>query len=216
MKCSKAHRLINDYVDNLLDIKDIWNLKRHLNECSDCRELLNDFARIAGDTKELNNVMPSRDIWPEIKREVVKRKRAGRGIFTWEFSLFPQRWSFALSTLLVALILAPVIYFGFNFTDNPDTDHEKIAVKNFNIAEEHYQAAIKALETAIDGKEKELNPELVKVLKKNLAIIDDSIQICRAAVQEHPENPEANRFLIICYRKKIELLNEIKDLTAQS
>lgn len=213
MKCSKAQRLINDYVDNLLDIKDIRSLKNHLEECADCRDLLNDFGSIVDNAGSLSPVRPSGDSWPEIKREVLNRNRAERKSFFNRFPVYSGGWSFALSTLLVVVILTPLIYYGFSHIGNSDSDHERAAVNHLEKAEQHYQAAIEALGKAIEGSNMELGPELASVFKENLEIIDNSIRVCKTAVEKHPDSTEARKFLLICYRKKVELLNEIKDLT---
>ena len=123
--------------------------------------------------------------------------------------------SFALSTLLAVIILIPLVYYGFFNTGIRNNDQERIALEHFRLAEQHYQSAIEALDRAIEGQDFELSPELTAVFKKNIEIINDSIRICKAAVEEDPENPEANKLLLICYTKKIELLNEIKDIAIQ-
>ncbi|MFC1493643.1 zf-HC2 domain-containing protein [Thermodesulfobacteriota bacterium] len=218
MKCSKAQRFINDHVDNLLEIKEIRSLKSHIQECTDCRDLLIDMGTIADNAKELETIQPSRDLWPEIKKQVIKKDRKariGRNSFFGNFPLYSGGWSFALSTLLVIIILIPLVYYGFPYIDNLDNHQERIALNHLKIAEEHYQSAIEALDRAIESRDVELSPELAAVFKKNLEIIDDSIRICKAAVDRHPENPEANKLLLICYRKKMELLNEINDLAMQ-
>jgi hypothetical protein len=54
------------------------------------------------------------------------------------------------------------------------------------------------------------------VFRENLEIIDNSIRICQAAIQEHPGDKAANALLMACYRKKIDLLNEIRDLAMRA
>lgn len=219
MKCSKAQRLINDNVDNLLEINQIRNLKRHINSCTNCRDLLIDMGAIVDNARELETIEPSEDLWPEIKRQFLKkdRKNGVQGKSYWRnFPFYPRRPAFALSTLLAVLILIPMIYYGFSLIGSSDDDRERIALNHFKIAEKHYQSAIEALDRVIEARAVELSPELGAVFKKNLEIIDDSIRICKAAVEQYPENTEANKLLLVCYRKKIELLNEINDLTLQT
>ena len=215
MKCSKAQRLINDYVDNLLDINDIRILKSHLQECAECRDLLSDLGTIVGNARGLEAIQPSRNSWPEIKREVLRKNSAGRNSYFGKFPLYSGRWSFALSTLLVIVVFTPLIYFGFHYVGNSGNNQESIALKHLKKAEQHYQSAIEALDRAIELSDVELSPELAAVFKKNLEIINDSIRTCKTAVERSPENTEARKFLLICYRKKVELLNEIRDLTMQ-
>ena len=89
-------------------------------------------------------------------------------------------------------------------------------MNHFREAEQHYRSAIDALNQAISDQNAKLSPELSAVFKKNLEIIDDSIRACQVAIAEYPKNQEANDYLMLCYRKKIKLLNEIKSLTMQS
>jgi hypothetical protein len=219
MKCSEAQRLINDHIDNLLEIDEIRSLKSHLQACRDCRDLLIDMGSIVDNAKGLETIQPSEDLWPVIKRQVLKKERKtrihGNSLFG-KFPIYSRGLSFASGTLLAVIILIPLIYYGFSRTGISENGREGIALHQFKIAEKHYQSAIEALGRALETRAVELSPELDAVFKKNIAIIDDSIRVCKAAVEEHPENPEANRLLLICYSKKIELLNEFKDIVIQA
>ena len=218
MKCSKAQRLINDHVDNLLEIRDVRSLKEHIQGCPDCRNLLIELGTIVDNAGEMETIEPSRDLWPEIKRQALQKNRKG-GIqgksLLRDFFIYSRGPTFALSTLLVIIILIPLIYYGFPYIRSQGNDQERIAFEHFRMAEQHYQSAIEALDRVIEFQAVELNPELAEVFKKNLEIIDDSIRICKAAVKEYPENREANKLLLVCYTKKIEILNEIKDIAVQ-
>jgi len=219
MKCSRAQRLISDHVDNLLKIRQVRRLESHIQRCVNCRDLLIDMGHIVNNAKEPKTLEPSEDLWPAIKRQVLKKNRKAqmqRKNLFWKFSLYPRGFAFALSTLLAIIVLIPLIYYGLPNMRIPNNDAERIALNHFKIAEQHYQSAIEALGQAIEAQDVKLSPELAAVFIKNLEIIDDSIQICKAAVDQSPENPEANKLLLICYRKKIELLNEIKGINMQT
>ena len=219
MKCSKAQRLISDHVDNLLETGQVRDLKSHIKDCPACRELFIDMGSIVKSAKELEPVLPSENLWPAVKRQVLKEIRKDKlpvkSLFR-DFFIHSRGPVFALSTLMAVFILIPLIYYIFPRSGVMNNDPEIAALNHFRIAEQHYQSAIKSLDRAIETRSPELSPELDTVFKKNLEIIDDSIRICRAAVEQHPENPEANRLLLICYTKKIELLNEIKDIAVQT
>ena len=43
-----------------------------------------------------------------------------------------------------------------------------------------------------------------------------SIRICKASVGKSPGSRETNKLLLICYKKKIELLNEMKEITMRT
>ena len=113
-------------------------------------------------------------------------------------------------------ILIPLLYYGLPHIGKTNNYPDSIAIKNLKIAEQQYQSAIEALSRTIETQNTKLNPELMAVFKKNLAIIDESIRICKKSIEKSPEIRETNKLLLICYRKKIELLTEIKDITMQS
>lgn len=219
MKCSTAQKLINDHVNNLLKTRQVIKLEDHLQECRNCREFLSDMESIVNNSRDLETPELSRDLWSGIKREVLAangKSHAGSGIIFRKFHVQTRGMAFAMSTLLAVFVLIPLVYYISTHMPGGDVDPKEIALNHFELAEQHYQSAIVVLDEAITDMDVELNPELAAVFKKNLELIDDSIRVCKEAIEQSPQNPEANRLLMICYRKKIELLDEIKELTAQA
>ncbi len=219
MKCSMAQKLINDYVDNLPEAGQAGMLEDHLERCADCREYLIDMRSIVNNARGLKSPDPSDDLWPVIKRQVLKNNRntlvQRKSLFR-NLLIFPRSPAFALGTLLAVMLLIPLLYYGLRHTGKTDNDPDSIAIKNLKIAEQQYQSAIEAMDRVIETQDTKLNPELMAVFKKNLAIIDESIRLCKKSMDKTPGILETNRLLLICYRKKIELLNEIRDITMQS
>jgi hypothetical protein len=161
------------------------------------------------------------DLWPAIKnrierkdRKAVIRLREKRPFFG--FSLYPAHLAYAVSTLLAVIILVSLFYYGLPFIRNGKNDLSKNELENLKVAEQQYQAAIEALDKAISDQKAQLSPELAAVFKANLEIIDNSIHACRVAMGERRENRVANLQLLMCYRKKMELLNEMKNISMQS
>ena len=216
MRCSRAQKLINDYIDNLLKPGEVQELENHLAGCGDCSDLLRDMESIVKNAGELESPDPSGDLWPVIKRQALRKNREitaqKKGLWG-NLPLYSR--GPVLATLLVIMLFIPVLYYTLPYL-RADRDQGEIQLDNFKIAEEQYQSAIEALDNAIGPKYARLDPELAAVFKKNLAIIDESIRICKKSIAEYPETSEADKLLLICYRKKVELLNEIKDITMQS
>jgi hypothetical protein len=221
MRCSKAKRLINDHVDHLLEDRKVQKLQGHLRKCPRCRDLLAEMLSMVNEAKKLEMMPPPEDLWPAIRnkierkhRNVVIRLQEKSPFFG--FSLYPARLAYAVSTLLAVTILVSLFYYGLPFIRNGKNDLSKNELENFKVAEQQYQAAIEALDKAISDQKAQLSPELAEVFKTNLEIIDNSIRACRVAMGERRENRVANAHLLICYRKKMELLNEIKNIAMQS
>jgi gas vesicle protein len=215
MRCSKAQILINDYIDHLLDRRQVEKLEGHLQKCSRCRDLLAEMISMVNEAKQLKTAPLSEDLWPAIRNKLEGKHREAvillpkkRPFFS--FPRYQVRWAYAASTLLAVIILVSLFYYGLkNERGENELDH-------FKAAEQQYQAAIETLNQAISDQKSQLSPELAAIFKQNLEIIDNSIRACQAAMDEHQENRVANAHLLICYRKKMELLNEMKNIAMQS
>jgi hypothetical protein len=221
MRCSKAQRLINDHVDHLLDSRKVQKLEGHLQKCPHCRDLLVEMRSMVSEAKQLEIIPLSEDLWPAIRNKIEEKHRAavirlpGKRPF-FGFSLYPVRLAYVISTLLAAVILVSLFYYGLPFIRNGKNDLNKKELDHLRVEEQNYQAAIIALDKAISDQNVKLSPELATVFETNLGIIDDSIRACQAAVGKDRENRVANLHLLMCYRKKMELLNEIKNVMMQS
>lgn len=225
MKCSRAQKSINDHIDCKLNRKQIEDLERHLEACGSCRKLLTDMESIVSEAKRLERVSPSTDLWSTIKVRVTGRP--GKGAFKLarknqfsDFFRFQKPFVFAVSTMLAAIILTGLFYRDLPllesmriFSGKPDP--QNIAFTHLKEAERHYRIAIAQLSGDISEKQGDMDPELTEVLEENMEIIDNSILACLDAVNRHPENIDAKLYLLASYRKKIELLNEIKRISMQ-
>ena len=109
MRCSKAHKLIGDYLDGALGPEEQARLREHLDSCKDCRGLLKDFEEILEDAKGLPRHEPSNRVWEAIlsgvheggfkaieprggkaKWPVVFPSRLPRARFAWAAALSPS------------------------------------------------------------------------------------------------------------------------------
>ena len=221
MKCSQAQRLMSDYMDGLLKESKAHKLEKHMHKCTDCSELFVEMKSLVGEARNLKKVEPPEDLWLSIKHHMTSRDRKAcsqqnekREFLS--FFRYPQGPAIASSAILAIIVFTFLFYHGLPFINTESNDPSQYALQHFEEAEKHYQLAIDALiRTMPDYKEK-LPPDLASVFKENLAIIDNSIRICQAALREHPGDKAANALLMACYRKKIELLNEIRGLASRA
>jgi len=216
MKCSQAHKHISEYIDGLLDESAVHKLEAHLETCEDCSDLLAEMTSLVKDARQLENVQPSESVWLSIRKELIQKEQKTKQTQISEFFNFiryPQGLAIASSALLVIIISTFIFYYGLPFSTK---DPLKVAHRHFEEAEKHYQIAINSLKQNMPDYEAKLPPDLLAVFNENLDIIDQSIQVCQAAIREHPDNEAANALLMTCYKKKIELLNEIRSLAIQA
>ena len=79
-------------------------------------------------------------------------------------------------------------------------------------AERHYQQAIRALSEAFASERGTLPPQVAELFDRNLSVIDVTIQVCRAAVVEEPDDLQARNYLLAAYMNKVTLLDAALDL----
>lgn len=218
MRCSKARKMISDYVDRNLDAKKKSALELHLERCPDCQLALKDFKTIVENAQELEAPSPSSQAWLRIKArlnevaqtaqapELPKRK--------WhDFLLFQPKLKYALSSALVLVVIVGGVILGIRYFKGEvrlgGNNHQKYTLAKLKEAERHYQLAIKALAEAVSSQEESLDPQVAQIFRANLEIIDASIKACKKAVLDEPENVEARNYLLFAYREKLGLLDEI-------
>jgi hypothetical protein len=76
------------------------------------------------------------------------------------------------------------------------------------LAADHYEKAITALERAANQADSPLDPELTATLRKNLEVIDRAITESRGALQNEPDNRVAQESLLDAFRRKLALLQD--------
>ena len=216
MRCSKAKKLISENIDDNLDGEKRMNLEQHLDACSGCQKLLKDFQAITQDAKKLEGVSPSPHAWLKIREKstteeqkvltLPERKR--------EWFAFPQpRLKYALSSALILIVIVGIVIFGLwyfkgnEILEGPDA--QSYTLTKLAEAEHYYQMAIKALWEAVSSQEESLDPQVAKVFRTNLEIIDKSIAACKQAVLSEPEDIDARNYLLTTYKKKVDFLNEM-------
>ena len=221
MKCSEAQRLMSDHMDGLLNESEAQGFERHMRECTDCANLFVEMKSLVHEARNLNKFEPSDDVWLSVKRHMTgkdrkamsprKGKRRILSLFP-----FPQGLAIASGALIMIMLFTFLLFQGLPFVNTESKDSAEYALRHFEKAEKHYQLAINALVGTMPAYEEKLPPDLAAVFKENLAIIDNAIRICQAAIESHPEDKAANALLMACYKKKIELLNDIRDLSMRA
>ena len=225
MRCSKARRLISDYIDHGLKMKRSSALEHHLQGCSDCRKLLEDFKGIVEGAQDLERFSPSTETWFKIKaglkpatpgvpaHKTLKSERLP-GLFS------PPRLKYALAGSFILLVLiASLVTFGLRYWQGNRwtiKNSQDYAISKLEEAERHYKLAIKALIEAAAFDRENLDPQLVEVFKRNLEVIDTSINACRQAVLNNPDNIELRNYLLEAYRKKVDVLDRMRTLESKT
>ena len=208
MRCSAVKQKISDYVDSELNSTEKQLLERHLNDCSECQKLYEDFKKIKADAKGLSEFSPSGQTWFKIvsgikekQNEVLRPARVRQRRF--DLSLNSLGWVVSAALLLVIIVGAVAIIPRLT---PPATGSEQYVVSKLEEAEHYYQKAIDALWEAVSVQEDSFDPQLYAVFQKNLNIIDESITACKDAVLSRPNSLDSRNYLLAAYKEKRSLL----------
>lgn len=180
-------------------------MEEHLSSCEECRALLEDFSEIQQAAKDLSDQSPPRDLWPGISRairrglvedpEVIRLYPGVREPST------PSRPVFRLSPVQAAaagLVLALVsggigLQMGRAPAAEAPTAVEAEASWVSLVGETSPQLAgaareVAELERLLAVHRSDLDPETVRILEKNLGVIDQAIRESVAALRADPGN----------------------------
>jgi hypothetical protein len=217
MRCSKTHRLIGEKLEGTIGAQDLAELKKHLEKCADCRDLMKDFESIAEDARSLPKREPSGRVWTAIVEDVRKARRAPKGDraikprWLYIFAAGRPRWAWAaaLTLVIVGGIVAGI--HPWRSAPGPESD-ERFAVAKLKEAENYYRLAIKSLGEAIGSEKNGFDPQVAAMFAQNLKDIDAVIQDCRTAVTRDPNDVETRLFLLDAYKNKVAILDNLIDV----
>ena len=131
MNCNKIIKLLNPYVDQVLDAESTQELEKHLKSCSACREA---YLKLKQVVSTLNSISPqsapadfTQNIMAKISQEEIQIQSSWMDQLKRKISVpslsFPRKWESIFSFRLVGVTAAAVliIFFAFTFIFNtPD------------------------------------------------------------------------------------------------
>jgi hypothetical protein len=212
MRCHKAHKLVSLAVDGELDARRSAWLERHLRECGACRELLEDFRGLAAAAPALRGPEPSDAVWQKIRVGLTVPERRPAAVSRWAS---PALRYAGVAALAFVMVVAGLII--GRRTDGPGMsaagplEKQKYTLAKLDEAESHYQLAIQALGEAFAAQKGTLASQVDEMFERNLAVVDATIQACRQAVIDEPDDLQARSFLLAAYMNKVTLLDSALD-----
>ena len=214
MRCRKARIMLGESVDGDLDPRRAALLEKHLAACEDCRDLLADLRVLVDEARKIETPPAPDRAWSRIRaglREAeAPRARAERSFFG------RPRLAPALAALALLAVAAGGVFVGLRLGRRPvalsPEAREQMALAKLDEAERYYELAIKSLGEALEGQGGRLSPEVGEMFARNLEVVDATIQACREAVLEEPDNIRARDFLLAAYKEKVVLLDDLLDM----
>ena len=128
---------------------------------------------------------------------------------------------FAGAALVGVLLVASGVFIGVRLTGQRGvrpsfSDQTAATLAKLDEAEGYYMKAIGSLSEVFASQQGALVPEVAEMFARNLEVIDASIQACRQAVLEEPDDLQARNFLLAAYMEKVSFLNAALEFPQRS
>lgn len=221
---------LSDYLDGELTDAERSALERHLDACPSCTAALEELSHVIDRARRLPARAPRSDLWPGIAARIGGEApatpiAAARKTRRWSFS-FPQ---LAAACLAAAAVSGGTVWFAAGHlapraAPLPPAAPQPVALSPAGplavpagqpaSAEQKYDAAVADLQRVLEQGRGTLDTTTVRVLERNLALIDRAIADARRALAADPSNGYLNAHLARTMRRKIDLLRQAADLVA--
>lgn len=208
---------LSEYVDGELATSERAALEVHLAACVGCRTTLDELRRVKSRAQALDDRPPTADLWPWIARQIGVARGAER------LARHERRFSFTVPQLAAASVALALLSGGAawllvrkGMVATPTVTLSEAAPALLSAAasaaDRRYDTQVADLERALDSERGRLDTTTVRVIEKNLAIIDRAIRDARSALAADPANAYLNLHLAQEMRRKLELLRRAATL----
>jgi hypothetical protein len=79
--------------------------------------------------------------------------------------------------------------------------------------EADYERAAASLLAVLEAQRERIDPDTLRQVDENLAVIDEAVREVRAALDREPDNPELTRMLAATQRKRVNVLQRVVKLS---
>jgi anti-sigma factor RsiW len=210
--CHDIEPRLSEFVDGTLEPDEQQTVSAHVGRCPRCQHLAADLARLRDAARHLGPVTPPAHIWLEVAGQVrldqphpaPAPRRTGA---TWQQA--GRQW-LGLAAALVFVTLgvwlvqrAPATLGG---EPAPELSSADVVASELELALQHYERAIAALEVMAAGGDDTLDPVLAGTLRSNKSVLDRAIAESRQALADDPGSAPARDSLFEALRQKVGLL----------
>lgn len=213
--CEQYLNAIGEMVDGTLGPLRRAELDLHLEQCDDCRALVDDLQRIARAAGSLDTLQPPQRVWTEVAGRLQAEGRL-RSASPWAARrhavlALAAALLLAIGASLVLLVREDGIVRGPESastdpapTGVPSDDPGQSVASELALTEHHFQNAIERA-TQSDAL---VSAETAAVLQKNLLVVNQAIAESRAALEANPESTPARQSLYEALKQKIQFLQD--------
>ena len=217
MTCEQCHDLLGDVVEGALDPTQQAQVDAHCPRMCRLRDLLDDLMDIRAAAATLDRRTPSPELWRAIAAKI-ESSESGTVPSAPERKRSPVWTDSGLAAAAAVLVmLGAAAWFALGTPwhrggESTPPDLVRNAASELQLAEQHYQNAISALEQLTAAKDTALDPGVAAEIAESLQSIDRAIDDSRAALKSDPDSFVAQTSLLEALRMKVALLQETVSL----
>jgi hypothetical protein len=207
---------LSEYLDGELEPAEVAAAEGHLSRCPECADVLADLRAVLATTALLPDTAPERDLWPGIRERLTARV-PGPGASPRVITLASRRRVVLSVPQLIAAGLALMLLSAAGMwitlggaPSEPPTVAEAAWHRDIVLAA--YEPAMADLEAEYLSRRELLDPETIRVVERNLALIDAAIQEAREALAADPSSGFLNGHLAETVRRRMTLLREVASI----
>lgn len=198
LTCDDWLEQLDAWLDGELDEVRTRAFEAHRSACDDCRRVAEDAGTVQEWARTLpTELPPPTDHWPAIE----KRITGASGTATPGVRKIP--WTWALAAAVVLAIGSSILTAALTRPSDPPP-----VVASVEDWETEIRDATTELAAAVDARRAEMDPETLRIVEQNLAIIDRAITETREALAKTPGDSRAEDALVAAYNHKIRLLQQ--------
>lgn len=214
---------LDDYVGGELAEDEARLVRRHLDECDDCRDEADALRSLLDQARFLpREIAPPRDLWAGIETRLLPRAVEAPGVLPLRPRRTP-RW--LLQAAAAVVLVAGSSALTYRLASRPartallppatvtqPATAVPTAFAAFQPAEREYRMAIEDLQRLLAERRSEMSLATAATLEENLRIIDQAIAESRAALERDPASPSLARMLSSVYETKVQVLQQAVQL----
>ncbi|PYO97928.1 MAG: hypothetical protein DMD60_05580 [Gemmatimonadetes bacterium] len=202
---------LSEYLDGELAPAEQTALEAHLASCDACRTTLEELRRVVTNARALDDRPPAADLWPAVAGRIGLAARA-------QARPAVRRFSFTVPQLAAASVVLALVSGGGAWLlgrrgspTRPDFVRRSVLNASAYPGDARFAAQVADLERAI-AQPGRLDTATVRVIERNLRIIDRAIRSAQSALAADPGNSYLNLHLAQEMRRKLELLRQAATL----
>lgn len=219
---------LSAYLDGDVTGDEGRRIRVHLEECDRCLGVLDELKEIVRRAGSLQDRDPERDLWPAVSRAIESDAETGTATGRERVGTRRRPFQMTLPQAAAAAVVLISLSAGAAWLAHPDGSVQPPATvrtpevqgartaASVEPAPEGYAEELAELEESLRRSRDQLDPNTVRVLEKNLAVIDRAIRESRQALEVDPGNSFLEEHLERTYRTKLEYLRQVRQVSEWS